>query len=271
MIEFSRQGLRFPVTDGGPADGEPVVLLHGFPQDATSWDRVAPLLHAGGLRTLALTQRGYASTARPRRRRDYRLGELVADVRALVDEVGAPVHLVGHDWGGGVAWAVADRHADVIRSLTVVSTPHPAATKTALLRSSQGVRSWYMGFFQLPAVPELTLAPILARSLRNSGLPADRADHYAAVTREDGALTAALNWYRGIPLDRVLTVGDVTVPTTYLWGRHDFALGRYAAEATEDHVTADYTFVPLDAGHWIPETHPADVADAILRRTSHTG
>ncbi len=245
------------------------MLLHGFPQDGTAYDAVTPLLNARGLRTLAPTQRGYAPTARPTRRRDYRLTELVADVRALVGDLGTPVHLVGHDWGGGVAWAVADRHPDMIRSLTVLSTPHPAAMKSALWRSNQGLRSWYMGYFQLPLLPELTLAPMLDKSLRSSGLPAERADHYAAAMRQHGALTTALHWYRAVPLDRVLTVGAIGVPTSYVWGRKDFALGPYAAHATGEHVHADYEFIPLDAGHWLPETHPAEVAAAIARRAGH--
>ncbi len=266
MIEFTRAGFRFPVIDSGPADGESVVLLHGFPQDATSFDEVSRLLNARGLRTLAPTQRGYAPTARPPHRRDYRLRELVADTQALIDWAGGPVHLVGHDWGGAVAWAVAAAHPDSVRSLTVLSTPHPAAMTTALWRSNQGLRSWYMGYFQLPALPELTLSRSLAKTLHSSGLPADAADRYAASMSQDGALTAALHWYRAVPLDRLVSVGSITVPTTYVWGRKDFALGRYAAEATAGHVTADYRFTPLDAGHWLPETRPAEVADAIAQR-----
>ncbi len=266
MIEFSRAGLRFPVSDSGPADGDPIVLLHGFPQDASSYDAVVPLLTAYGLRTLVPTQRGYPPAARPTRRRDYRVRELVADVQALDQEVGAPVHLVGHDWGGVVAWAVAAHHPELVRSLTVLSTPHPAAMTSALWHSNQGLRSWYMGFFQLPVVPELTMSRGLSKTLRDSGLPHAAAERYAALMAEPGALTAALNWYRAIPLDRLFTVGDITVPTSYVWGRKDFALGRWAAEATGAHVSAEYVFSELDAGHWLPETHPAEVAQAILHR-----
>ncbi len=269
MIEFTRAGFRFPVTDSGPADGVPVVLLHGFPQDATSFDELSPVLNGQGLRTLAPIQRGYAPTARPPHRRDYRLRELVADTQALIDAAGGSVHLVGHDWGGAVAWAVAASHPESVRSLTVLSTPHPAAMTTALWRSNQGLRSWYMAYFQLPGLPELTLSRSLASTLRSSGLPADAADRYAESMSENGALTAALNWYRAVPLDRLVSVGSITVPTTYVWGRKDFALGRYAAEATAGHVSADYLFTPLDAGHWLPETRPSEVAEAITHRIGH--
>ncbi len=116
MDHFTRSGLTFPVRDSGPADAEPVVLLHGFPQTAASYDRVVGQLNRHGLRTLVPTQRGYAATARPSRRRDYRISELAADVLQLVDTAGAErVHLVGHDWGGAVAWAVAGRRPERVQ------------------------------------------------------------------------------------------------------------------------------------------------------------
>ena len=176
MDHFTRSGLDFPVRDGGPADGEPVVLLHGFPQTAASFDGVADRLNAKGLRTLVPTQRGYATTARPHRRRDYRITDLVADVIALLGAAGVNrVHLVGHDWGGAVAWAVAGSAPDRVRSLTVLSTPHPAALRESLLRSAQARKSWYMGMFQLPGLPERVLSRDLARQLRSGGLPAEPA------------------------------------------------------------------------------------------------
>lgn len=110
LSTFSRAGLTFDVQDGGPRDGAVVVLLHGFPQDSSSWELVAPRLHDAGLRTLAPDQRGYSPGASPREVSAYRGPELVADVLALMDAAGAErVHLVGHDWGGAVAWLVAQR------------------------------------------------------------------------------------------------------------------------------------------------------------------
>ena len=105
ITSYARDGWVFDVRDTGPLDGDPVVLLHGFPERASSWDAVAAQLHEAGLRTLAPDQRGYSPRARPRTRWGYRATELVADVAALVDVVGRPVHLVGHDWGAFVAWS----------------------------------------------------------------------------------------------------------------------------------------------------------------------
>jgi pimeloyl-ACP methyl ester carboxylesterase len=267
--QFQRAGLTFPVRDEGPATGEVVVLLHGFPQDASAFDEVVPALHEHGLRTLVPTQRGYAATARPPRRRDYRTAELTADVAALLDAAGAArAHLVGHDWGAGPAWALAAWQPKRVASLTVLSTPHPTAMVRAWFTSRQVLQSWYMAYFQLPWLPELAMPGQLRRTLLASGLPESYADRYLRLMAEPGALTGALNWYRGIPFSvQRRLVPAVQVPTTYVWGRHDFTLGPVAAKRTARYVDADYRFEQWDAGHWLPETRPKAVAAAILRRT----
>src|SRR5690606_26265127 len=137
-------GFTFDVIDGGPVDGDVIVLLHGFPQTATSWSKVAPLLHEAGYRSLAPHQRGYSPGARPSGRRAYSVDRLVADVAALVDTVGGPVHLVGHDWGAIVAWAVAVERPELLRTLTTVSVPHPMAFLRSMARSTQLLHSYYM-------------------------------------------------------------------------------------------------------------------------------
>ena len=247
---FERAGLSFPLRDEGPPDGEAVVLLHGFPQDASAYDGVVPLLHARGLRTLVPTQRGYAASARPRRRRNYATAETTADVLALLNAADlARAHLVGHDWGAAPAWAMAAWHPDRVASLTVLSTPHPAAMVASFVTSSQGRKSWYMALFQLPVLPERLASRTLHDSLIKSRLPTIYVERYVKAMAEPGALTAALSWYRGIPFSIRPPVGTVTVPTTYVWGRYDFALGRAAAERTRRHVTGRYQFIELTAGH----------------------
>jgi pimeloyl-ACP methyl ester carboxylesterase len=264
---FQRGALTFPVSDGGPPAGELVVLLHGFPQDPSTFDAVVPALHQAGLRTLAPTQRGYAAQARPQRRRDYRTEELTADLAALLDAAGVErAHLVGHDWGAAPAWALAAWQPERVSSLTVLSTPHPTAMLRSWLTSSQALKSWYMAFFQLPRVPELAVPRGLRRTLVSSGLPESYADRYLRLMADPGALTGALNWYRGIPFSARRPVPTVRVPTTYVWGRQDFALSAAAAKGTGRYVDADYRFENWDAGHWLPETRPAEVAAAILRR-----
>jgi len=272
METFQHAGLSFDVREGGPAAGEPVVLLHGFPQDSTSWSGVEPVLHQAGLRTLAPDQRGYSPGARPRGRRAYRVGALADDVLALLDQAGlSSAHIVGHDWGGVVAWGLAGRNPDRVRSVTVLSTPHPAALQRSFRASTQAITSLYMLFFQLPAIPEAVLARNLEASLRKTGLPPGYAARDAERMREPGALTAALNWYRAMPWTLRTPAHRSSVPTTYIWGRRDNFLGRYAAEATADYVTGPYRFVELGGGHWLPQTHPAQIAELIRERVHSTG
>jgi pimeloyl-ACP methyl ester carboxylesterase len=264
---FVRPGLFFEVVDAGPPDAPAVVLLHGFPQQPSSFDAVASRLNAAGLRTLTSTQRGYTRAARPSRRRDYRTAATAADVVALLDTAGlAQAHLVGHDWGGNQAWAAAGWYSDRVASLTVLSTPHPAAFAKSLWTSKQGLVSWYMWLFQLPALPEALARRTFAKSLLDSGLPAVFVDRYAEAMAEPGALTGALNWYRGIPFSMREPLGPINVPTSYVWGRHDTTLARAAVKLTADYVNGPYEVVELEAGHWLPETVPDAVADAVLAR-----
>ncbi|HST63663.1 MAG TPA: alpha/beta fold hydrolase, partial [Mycobacteriales bacterium] len=191
--------------EGGP-DGEVVVLLHGFPQHAGEWDEVWPALVEAGYRVVLPDQRGYSPGARPAGRAAYTTGELARDVLGVLDGLGVDrAHVVGHDWGGAVAWRLGADAPERLRTLTVVSTPHPRALVRSLVTSSQAARSWYMGFFQLPFLPETLLmargGAFLRRSLRNGGLPADRVDHYVDGLHEPDCLSGALNWYRALPLD----------------------------------------------------------------------
>jgi pimeloyl-ACP methyl ester carboxylesterase len=263
------RGLDFDVRVEGDAGAEPVVLLHGFPQHSGAWDQVRPALVEAGYRVIAPDQRGYSPGARPAGRRAYTASELSADVLALLDELGLPsVHLVGHDWGGGVAWGLASAEPDRVRTLTAVSTPHPRALVRSTLAGDQAARSWYIGAFLLPVLPERALLAddgrLLRRLLRRSGLPPETADRYADRMAEPGALTAALNWYRALPLDRP-HIGRISVPTLYVWGADDVALGPAAAAGTARWVTGPYTFVRLpDTGHWIPELAPAALVEPLL-------
>lgn len=269
ITSYERAGLAFDVIDEGPLDGPPVVLLHGFPQRATSWAKVTPLLGEAGFRTYAPDQRGYSPGARPRGRRAYKATELVDDVVALIDRIDAPVHLVGHDWGAAVAWGVAARHADRLASLTAVSVGHSQAFLRALRTADQARRSWYMGLFQLPFVPERLLSGkwFVQKFLGGSGMTREMLATYRVEIVDGGALTGGLNWYRAIPFALRDEVPDVSVPTTFIWSDGDRALGRRMAELTEEHVDGPYELIEFTgASHWIPEERPADLAEAIISR-----
>jgi pimeloyl-ACP methyl ester carboxylesterase len=251
-----------------------VILLHGFPGSRRTWDDVAPLLEVAGARVIAFDQRGYSPGARPRRRRDYRADDVTADVLALLDALGVPrAHVVGHDWGGFVAWRLAAVAPDRLPGMTVLSTPHPTAMIRSMLSSDQALRSLYIGFFQLPRLPEALLRPRLARMLRRSGLSPAYAEEYQRFLAAPGALRAALHWYRGMWLpDRRgrRARAHVRVPTTYVWGNGDPALGRRAAELTRRYVEGPYRFVELDENHWLPERAAPTIAREILTALAHT-
>jgi pimeloyl-ACP methyl ester carboxylesterase len=272
MRTFARDGLTFDVLDSGTGERGTVLALHGFPQDASAYDDVGTRLVAAGLRVLAPDQRGYSPGARPTGgRADYAMRELVADAVALLDAAGVErAHVVGHDWGGAVAWVLAGRHPERVASLSVLSTPHPKAFQAVMWRSTQGLRSTYMALFQVPDLPErLALSRDARRSRRalvRTGLPAAYVDRYVERLAEPGALTAMLGWYRGIAASRGYGAGRTRVPTTYVVGRHDPFFTHAAMRRTRDFVLGDYRLVELDAGHWLPERHPAEVADAVLRR-----
>ncbi|MCK0093728.1 alpha/beta fold hydrolase [Rhodococcus sp. F64268] len=264
-----RDGLTFDVRDQGPIDGEPVVLLHGFPQDSRSWDGVAAKLNEAGYRTIAPDQRGYSPSARPLRRRDYRLFHLVADVEALIAKAGGgPVHLVGHDWGAAVAWASAARHPDVVRTLTAVSVPHPAAFLRSMITSTQLFKSWYMLAFQLPWIPErlLTVPAVSNAVLRRTGQTPAAAARDVERMGDRLAVRGGLNWYRSLPLnDPRSSLGRVEVPTLMVWSDADVAIGRAAVDANPRYVAAPYRLKTLaGVSHWIPDEVPDELAGLIL-------
>lgn len=272
MDSFRRGDLVFDVRDSGPADGPVVVLLHGFPQTSASWEQVTQALVAEGYRCLAPDQRGYSPGARPSRRADYRIGELVEDVLALVEASGAErVHLVGHDWGAAAAWAFAARHPERLASLTAVSVPHPAAFLRALPRSRQLLMSWYMAFFQLPVVPERLLTAgggrLLVQALERSGqAPAPARRDAAAMV--GGALRGGLGWYRALPLSRPSSTDErVTVPTLFVATDGDVAISRYSVDTCARWVSGPYRLEVLTGvSHWVPDEAPQALSTLLLEQ-----
>lgn len=263
--------LTFDVHTAGPVDGTPVVLLHGFPETARSWESVAPQLAEAGLRVLAPDQRGYSPGARPDGVAAYTVDLLVGDVVGLLDATGLDrAHLVGHDWGAAVAWQVAAHHPDRITTLTAVSVPHPAAYGWALREDAdQQARAAYIKLLRQEGKAEHVLLEDEARRLRamyGDRVSSESIDEYVRVLSEPGALTAALNWYRAMTRE-FSELAPVRVPTTYVWSTADSALGRAGAERCGEFVDAPYEFVVLDdVSHWIPEEAPDALAKAILAR-----
>jgi pimeloyl-ACP methyl ester carboxylesterase len=265
-------GHRHGAIAAGPVDGPLVLLLHGWPEFADSWTHVLVGLGAAGYRAVAVDQRGYAPGARPAKVADYAINHLVDDALAFADsQGGGRFHLVAHDWGGMVAWVLASAHPDRLRTLSVLATPHPAALKQAAAADeNQYHRLDYVRLFRQDGhQAEAALLADGAARLRAAyagRLPDELVERNIARLSEPGALTGTLNWYRGATDDQFdFPAGTITVPTLYVWGDQDGALGREAALATGDFVSADYRFELLEGvSHWIPEEVPDRVTPMII-------
>lgn len=272
MIDDRRQvtvgGLTFDVRIGGPETGPWVLLLHGFPVNGSCYDDVLPRLHESGLRTLVIDQRGYSPGARPPGVDDYRLTHLVSDVIGVLDALGIGYAiLVGHDWGGIVAWHLAGKYPDRFTGLVVASTGHPSAMRDALVGSDQRERSSYILDFVADGAEERLLADDAAE-LQAVGISEDE----LAPLREPGALTAALNWYRANftgDIKATMACPPVEIPTTLLWSDADTALGREQAQGSGRYVYGDFRYCELaGVDHWIPQrAAPALASEIALRST----
>lgn len=277
LTQFSRCGYRFEVTDSGPRGGRPVVLLHGFPQDRRCWELVSPRLNAAGYRTLAPDQRGYSPGAAPSSRAEYRIRLLADDVLALADSAGAArFDLVGHDWGAAVAWYLAVRHPQRVRSLAALSVTHPGAFAEAMLGGAQALHSWYMLFFRLPLLPGRLLGAsegiLLERALLSSGLGAEAARRYARRARTPAGLEGPLNWYRALSIGGMRRVPPASCPVLYVWSDGDRFVTRAAARRCGRHVSGPYRFeVITGCSHWIPEEAGDQVSGLLLEHLEAAG
>jgi epoxide hydrolase 4 len=269
-VFLAGRGARLSCLRAGPVGGEPVLLLHGFPEGAKlGWRRQIGPLAAAGLRVWAPDQRGYGESDRPSRVGDYRLDLLAGDARALLGHAtreagGRRVHLVGHDWGGAVAWWTALASPERLASLTILNCPHPLVFRRALLLSPrQLLRSWYMLWFQLPWLPERLAGAdhgaSVARSLRKTARPDtfsdDDLDRYRLLLGQPGALRAMIHWYRALrytpsPPEESPDL-RVRVPTQILWGAKDRFIGReFAARSAALCDTVELRMVE-EATHWV--------------------
>jgi epoxide hydrolase 4 len=269
-------GVSLHVVEAGPSDGLPVVLLHGFPELWYGWRKqIGPLAEAG-FRVIVPDQRGYNTSDKPAGIDAYRVETLAADVAGLLDALGlARASIVGHDWGGVVAWWLALAHRERVLRLGILNVPHPAVMRRHLASSPrQALRSWYVFFFQLPALPEWFLAKgdfaNLARAVR-WGRKGTCTDADLAVYREawaqPGALTAMVNWYRAAlrSAGRKLPRLRVEAETLLLWGARDRFLGLEMAGASAALCERGRLEVFERATHWLQHDEADAVNDRLVR------
>ncbi len=273
-------GLTFTALAAGPVDGPLVVLLHGYPQTRHTWRDQVPALAAAGFHAVAPDQRGYSPGARPAGIDAYATDHLVADVAALADQLapGRRFHLVGHDWGGQVAWLTALAHPDRLASLTVLSRPHPAAFARSFADdAAQAERSKHHKGFNDPDTGAKLLADGARRlraMLSHANVPDPDIDAYLTVLGQPEAMEAALGWYRAASRVGGLRLADAPpcrVPTLYLWGVDDQSVGRRAAELTAEHVAAPYRLVELPGGHFLTDDGNTDAVtrELLAHLTAH--
>jgi len=273
-------GLRFRAMVDGPADGEMVILLHGFPEGAESWSKQVDALAHAGILAVAPDLRGYGLSDAPEGVESYSIDHLAEDVRFMITAFGREAaHVAGHDWGAMVAWYFAGKYPEMTKTLTALSVPHPASLAAASRGDEdQQARSRYVGLFLVEGKAEEVLAGDDYRRLKAmfslgpnpDAVPRGVIDHFTRSVSRPGRLTAALNYYRanlrvgGGAWETPIRVGPITMPTTLLWGDQDPALGRSAVEATAKQVQGDYRLEVLQgAGHWLQFERPAEVSLAL--------
>ena len=264
--------LEFDCSLAGSPDGAPVLLLHGFGVSRHFWDRHVPALADAGHFAIAPNQRGYSPGARPDPKDldAYRIDRLVGDALDIVAAAGhggSRFHLVGHDWGGSLSWTIAARYPERLRSLSMLSRPHPASFLRALALpdGEQKRRSGHhTAFLEPDAVPKLLAdnCEWLRSRHRRQGVPEAATDAHMSVLGNEAAFEAALAWYRSSGPRQA--VGPTKVPTLYMWGDADDTVGRVAAEGTGEFIDAPYHFEVLPGvGHYAADQVP-DKVNALL-------
>ncbi|MEZ5312559.1 MAG: alpha/beta hydrolase [Thermoanaerobaculia bacterium] len=254
-------------------DGRPILLLHGFPEFWWGWRHQIGVFAAAGMRVVVPDLRGYHRSDKPRGVRSYRMDLLARDVCDLIEDLGVErARIAAHDWGGAVAWWVAQEFPERVERLAILNVPHPAVLRKTLLTSSeQRRRSRYMLYFQLPFLPERKLAAhgfrafrsIFRRSSRPGTFSPADLDRYAAAAAEPGALRAMLHWYRAALRHppQSLRRQPIEPPVRLIWGTGDVALGPEMIEPSAAVCERCELFRLPDAGHWV--THEA--ADEVNR------
>nr|WP_166179415.1 alpha/beta fold hydrolase [Altererythrobacter segetis] len=268
---LAANGLTFAADCAGEGDTV-TLLLHGFPESRASWREQLPALAALGWRAVAPDLRGYGESSRPRGKAAYRIERLVEDAAALFEALGARRRvLIGHDWGGAIAWAAALRGVP-LDGLVILNAPHPTAFRRALKTWDQRVRSWYMAFFLLPWLPELMLTWRGGRELteglakQTSNFPPELLETMRRNVTAPGAATAMLNYYRANILRYGKNGGEpapIECPTLLIWGEDDIYLGPGLASGNEA-FARNLTLRRLPGvSHWVQQDAPEVVNDTI--------
>ncbi len=258
-------------------NGPLVVLLHGFPESWFGWRQQIQPLAAAGFRVVAPDLRGYNQSSRPARVAAYESDRLAADIRGLVRHLGAgSALLVGHDWGGTVAWATAMNHPEVVDRLAILNAAHPRRLQQGLRTPRQLRKSWYFFFFQPPWVPERIVRAgrwrffrHFLRDARPGAITPQDIERYVEAWSQPGAATGMINYYRASvrqsPKRAKAQLRPILAPTLVIWGQRDRYLGPELAEPDRDDVPHLERVERLpDASHWVHHDEPERVTQLLI-------
>jgi len=273
-IQVKIGDLLFDCRTQGSKEDELIIFLHGFPETSYMWKKLMSSLSEKGYYCVAPNLRGFSKGACPKGKKHYRVDKLANDVLAISKFLNkSKFHLVGHDWGAAIGWKVVHDHQDAIISWTGISVPHlQAFGKAIVVDQEQSKMSQYIKNFQLPFLPEMQIRKndfeIFKKLWKNS--ESNEIDDYLKVFRNPKQLTAALNYYRGNykqlkKAAEFQILGDIHVPTLFIWGNKDVAIGSYSVSESHQYMKNDYEFIELDSGHWLIQTNYQELEKAITR------
>jgi pimeloyl-ACP methyl ester carboxylesterase len=255
-MQISVNGLDFAVDVRGPDDGKPVLLLHGWPDRGSLWDNQVPALNDAGFRTIAPDLRGFGDSAKPEGVEHYNILLLAGDALGILDHLGVEkAHVVGHDWGAALSWAIAGFMPDRVDQLAALSVAHPSAFSQGGL--AQRRLSWYMLLFQFPAIAEQWLSMDEWKNLRDFGAGHLGIEQVIADVSRPGALTATLNWYRAnVPPESIVTPAlefpPIAAETLGIWSSGDAYLLEEPMKQSGQFVSGGFRYERIDgASHWM--------------------
>lgn len=262
--------VRLHVMSMGPRDGELIVLLHGFPEYWYSWRHQLPFLASLGYRVVAPDLRGFNKSSKPAGNDSYRSEKVAADISQLIFKLGyQKAHVVGHDWGSAVAWMFAMRHAAQLTSLSILNLPHPLRMVEGFKDWNQIKKSWYIGFFQLPLLPERFLKYdnhwVMRWLMKNDTVrpdvfsPDDIEKFIDAFEGQD-AWRSTIAYYRALRYENLWSIEHrmevISKPTLILWGTQDRFLDHRFAEPAREWVTNFQLHLNTEASHWLQQDRP---------------
>ena len=253
---FITRNLIFTCRVGGMKNtGETVILLHGFPETSKMWCDLIKVLSSSNYRVVAPDQRGYSQGARPLKVSDYKINKLTQDVVNLADAFKANrFHLIGHDWGAAVGWALSSMCKDRIITYSALSVPHLDAFSDAISNDEiQKKKSYYIKLFRIRFLPELYFKTLNYYNLKTVWRSSNKKEIkiYLSVFSQKNALKAALHWYRATNLKSTRKIGNIFVPVLMIYGKRDIAIGEKAVNETINYIKAPYTVKKINSSHWL--------------------